>query len=95
MNQTLRKSLKMPEKINVPYSRKTEVQFFKLSNDEIFIGYFDDLEKYLKDNDCSCLETLNPELEIECDDGTKKKLSALAIKYNGKILPRQVLYWEI
>ena len=85
----------MPEKINVPHSRKTEVQFFKLSNDEIFIGYFDDLEKYLKDNDCSCLEELNPESKIECDDGTKKKLSALAIKYNGKILPRQVLYWEI
>lgn len=85
----------MPEKINVPYSRKTEVQFFKLSNDEIFIGYFDDLEKYLKDNDCSCLEELNSETELECDDGTKKKLSALAIKYNGKILPRQVLYWEI
>ena len=73
----------------------TDIQFFKLSNGEIYIGYFDGMKKYLKENDCSCLEELNPESEIECDDGAKKKLSALAIKYNGKILPRQVLYWEI
>ena len=73
----------------------TDIQFFKLSNGEIYIGYFDGMKKYLKDNNCSCLAELNPESEIECDDGTKKKISTLAIKYNGKILPKQVLYWEI
>nr|WP_279118353.1 hypothetical protein [Snodgrassella alvi] len=73
----------------------TDIQVFKLNNGEIFIGYFDNLEKYLKDNDCLCLEERTPESEIECNDGTKKKLSTLTPKYNGKILPKQILYWEI
>lgn len=72
-----------------------EIKYYKLSNGKIFIGYFYYLEKYLKENDCSCLEELNPETELESDDGTKTKLSTLAIKYNGQIYPKQVLYWEI